>query len=465
VKFPVWYSLKKGEVGKILLPKLNQLPVDPQLDLPHGYMRDEVLAETDIMDTWATSSITPQLSSKGISAEIYFDKARHEKLFPADMRPQAHEIIRSWAFYTIAKAMLHEDKIPWKNLMISGWCLAADKSKMSKSKGNGVTPTALIEEKSADIVRYWASASNLGADIAYSEEVFKIGQKLVTKLFNSAKFASMQFDKVINFNESELKELVNQTADVWILTRLEQVVLEYEKQFKIFEYARAREVLEDFFWKDYCDNYLEICKVRSYGLEAEKFAGIELNEQQKQVIINQQLSAISALKLSLNAILKLFAPFVPFICEELYSAIYFDEYRNTKSVHARNNCAKTKYNFENEVFEYSSKLGKLMLEIIFEVRKFKSEKSLSMKSEIDSIIINKEKLIEFNLNDFTTLVSDKNLINNLSNQFLIDFNSNDIKQNLLNSFLNDLKNVCNTKSIVFSDNIILSKNSLLTQIS
>ena len=125
VKFPVWYSKRAGEEGKILVADVSQLPCDPTIDLPNGYSRDEVTPETDIMDTWATSSISPQLSSKGISNEISFDRARHEKLFPADLRPQAHEIIRTWAFYTIAKAALHQNSIPWKNLMISGWCLAA----------------------------------------------------------------------------------------------------------------------------------------------------------------------------------------------------------------------------------------------------------------------------------------------------------------------------------------------------
>ncbi|HLD77311.1 MAG TPA: valine--tRNA ligase, partial [Rickettsiales bacterium] len=193
VKFPVWFSKRKNEEGKILVANIDQLPCDPSIDLPKGYLREEVDAETDIMDTWATSSMSPQLSSQGISDEISFDEARHRKLFPADLRPQAHEIIRSWAFYTIVKAHLHENKIPWKNLMISGWCLAADKSKMSKSKGNVVTPTALIEEKGSDVVRYWASTSHLGADTAYSDDVFKIGQKLLTKLYNAAKFASMNF--------------------------------------------------------------------------------------------------------------------------------------------------------------------------------------------------------------------------------------------------------------------------------
>ena len=196
VPFPVWYSKRAGEEGKILIAEKDQLPINPLVDLPKGYTKDEVEPDRDVMDTWATSSVSPQLSSKGISKDFCLDNDRHQKLFPADLRPQAHEIIRTWAFYTIVKAALHEDTIPWKNLMISGWCLASDKTKMSKSKGNVVTPVALIEEKGTDAVRYWASTSRLGQDTAFSEDLLKIGRKLVNKLWNAAKFASIHLNKI-----------------------------------------------------------------------------------------------------------------------------------------------------------------------------------------------------------------------------------------------------------------------------
>jgi valyl-tRNA synthetase len=457
VKFPVWYSKRKGEEGKILIASLKQLPCDPFIDLPEGYTRDEVSPETDIMDTWATSSISPQLSSKGISDEIYFDKERHEKLFPADMRPQAHEIIRTWAFYTITKAYLHSlnrvknvdgtfaknvdgsiklqeninDKIslPWKNLMISGWCLASDKTKMSKSKGNVVTPTALIQEKSADVVRYWASASNLGADIAYSEDVFKIGQKLITKLFNSAKFCSQHFAVLEEYfsepaiknspknHDEKLSQLITETTDIWILLRLKNVIENYQKQFAIFEYARAREVVEEFFWKDFCDNYLEICKVRSYGLSAEKLAGVELETSQQQQIIAKQLSSIATLSLCLKNILKLLAPFIPHITEEIYATIFADEFAQKQSIHARGNFAKLPENLTIINQENIEKIGEELLAIIFEVRKFKSEKNLSMKVPIaileiaskidlssvsaDLLNVTNSQKIEFIIKDFS----------------------------------------------------------------
>ncbi|MDA9163765.1 valine--tRNA ligase, partial [Rickettsiaceae bacterium] len=196
VPFPVWYSKRAGEEGKLMLPSKDQLPVDPLRDLPEGYSREEIEADKDVMDTWSTSSVSPQLSSHGIAGEFMIDKERHEKLFPADLRPQAHEILRTWAYYTMLKAELHEGVLPWKNIMISGWCLAADKSKMSKSKGNILIPETLLEQHGADVIRYWAASSRLGADTAYSEDVVKNGKRLVNKLWNAAKFVSQHFDKI-----------------------------------------------------------------------------------------------------------------------------------------------------------------------------------------------------------------------------------------------------------------------------
>lgn len=171
VPFPVWYSQRAGEEGKLLFAEESQLPVNPIVDLPKGYSADEVIPDFDVMDTWATSSISPQMNA----GSIIGGTDRFEKLFPADLRPQA-AVIRTWAFYTIVKAHLHTGTVPWKNLMISGWCLAEDKTKMSKSKGNVVTPVDLITERGTDAVRYWAATSRLGQDTAFSPDLLKIGR-------------------------------------------------------------------------------------------------------------------------------------------------------------------------------------------------------------------------------------------------------------------------------------------------
>ncbi len=396
VPFPVWYSKRAGEEGRILLASNDKLPVNPLVDLPDGYNREEVEAEADVMDTWATSSVSPQLSSKGINRYaslrgsdsdrgnpeqekgwiaspsarndgFVLDAERHAKLFPADLRPQAHEIIRTWAFYTLVKAHLHEDTIPWKNLMISGWCLAADKTKMSKSKGNVITPVELIEEKGADAVRYWASTSSLGADTAFSEDALKIGRKLVTKLWNAAKFANIQLERGEQRAESTVAEdvasgIITEVLDKWILTRLYRAVAKATKEFEEYEYSRARAAIEDFFWNDFCDNYLEMAKGRAYDEHGQNKTG--------------QQSAIRTIYHCLEGVLRLFAPIVPHITEELYSHIFAEK---TRSIHARGMWPKAE---DYPVDEAAEATGIAARQVLDEVRKAKAEAGVSIKCPV-----------------------------------------------------------------------------------
>jgi valyl-tRNA synthetase len=392
VPFPVWYK----EDGEIVVAQADELPINPLVGKPRGYENIELTPDMDVMDTWATSSISPQLNS-----HFGIDPERHAKLFPADMRPQAHEIIRTWAFYTIVKALLHEDVIPWKNLMISGWCLAEDKNKMSKSKGNVITPVPLIEEKSADVVRYWASNSSLGADIAYSEDVLKIGKKLVNKLWNVCKFASMNLTKIEGAVDSAN---CNQVLDCWILTRLNKTIRAAEAEFDKFEYSKARQHIEDFFWNDFCDNYLEIAKARAYG-EEEIF---------KRDGGAGQQSALHTISICVDKLLRLWAPFVPHVADELHDIIFGKNPSLTTpsgdeiciaplaeggkilstalpeggaggagfhSVNARG--AWPLANLAED--ERAEKIGIEIVEILEEVRKFKSEKNASIKFPIKQL--------------------------------------------------------------------------------
>jgi valyl-tRNA synthetase len=364
VPFPVWYSKRAGEEGKIIFA--DTLPVDPLVDLPKGYTRDEVDGDKDVMDTWATSSVSPQINAHGISKELCADKERFGKLFPADLRPQAHEIIRTWAFYTIVKAHLHSNDIPWKNLMISGWCLASDKTKMSKSKGNVVTPVALILEKGADVVRYWASTSRLGADTAFSEDLLKIGRKLVTKLWNATAFAAIHLTKLGDApGMAKGSNEITETLDRWILTRLHKTVAKATAEFKRFEYCDARVAVEEFFWKDFCDNYLELVKGRAYG---------EIGDAQAQ------RSAHVTLYHCLNTILRLFAPFLPHITEELYSHL-FDEHH---SIHSRGMWPKAEAYPLDEAAEAS---GVACIGILEAIRKAKSERNVSIKFPIKEVAL------------------------------------------------------------------------------
>ncbi|WP_341792442.1 valine--tRNA ligase [Rickettsia endosymbiont of Gonocerus acuteangulatus] len=363
VPFPVWYSKRIGEEGKILYADISQLPVDPLKDLPAGYSKDEVEPDLDVMDTWATSSVSPQLSTWGISDEFAVNKDRHDKLFPMDLRPQAHEIIRTWAFYTILKAHLHQNTLPWKNIMVSGWCLAEDHSKMSKSKGNVLVPEKLLEQYGSDVIRYWSANSKLGADTAYSEDIMKNGKRLVNKLWNAAKFVSQHFDKLSDedkrANLIDVKEKITHEFDQWIINKLVELVNNATNELQNYEYANAMHLTEKFFWSVFCDNYLEISKTRAYDEENKNPGG--------------QYSSILTLYHVMQTLLKLFAPFMPHITEELYQILYSEN-----SIHIKGNWI----NYGNLNYKIDATQPEGLLEILDHVRKFKAEKNLSIKAEV-----------------------------------------------------------------------------------
>jgi len=370
IPFPVWYSKRKGEEGKILFATNDQLPVDPIKDLPLGYSRDEVIADMDVMDTWATSAVSPQLSSLAINENFFIDYERHKSLFPFDLRPQAHEILRTWAFYTILKSYLHENKLPWKNIMISGWCLAEDKTKMSKSKGNSVSPIDLIENYGADAIRYWASTSRLGVDTAFSEDMLKIGKKLMNKIWNASKFVSSHFSKIdlskiSTFEEAIENKIIFHDVDLWIIGKLRNTVDLATRNLEIYEYAVAREFVENFFWKDFCDNYLEISKSRCYNEDGSDDKG--------------QKSAILTLYYILQILLKLFSIYMPHITEEIYQSLY--DIGN--SIHSRGNWPVMNMNIDTKAIKFGSNL----VAVLDMVRKIKTAKNLSMKASIKKLYV------------------------------------------------------------------------------
>lgn len=362
VPFPVWHCEKCGEVK---LADSDSLPVDPTSSNPTSPCKcgsNDFRPELDVLDTWATSSLTPQIASSLVAGKI--DK---DKLFPMSLRPQAHDIISFWLFNTLAKSMMHEGKAPWADVMISGWVLDPQGRKMSKSLGNVVEPQAVLDNFGADAIRFWASGNSLGQDNSYTEEEIKVGKRTVTKLWNACGFALAQLDDFKYDADLDVSKL--EDADRWILGELNTAISEYRKAFDKYEYNKAREIISKFFWDKYCDNYIEFIKYRLYS---------ESNNE-------SNYAARWTLHTVVENILKMFAPIMPFVTEEIYSA-YFAKLDNVASIH--NTLLPDfdeKYVFESESFAK-------VLEIVASVRKYRSENSLSFKKEIEKITISdKEK--------------------------------------------------------------------------
>lgn len=356
VPIPVWYCKK---CKSIILPGEKQLPVDPIKDKPLKKCKcgsSEFEAEKDVLDTWATSSLTPEIALSLISKQP-------EKLLPETLRPQAHDIIRTWAFYTIVKAFYHYNKIPWKEVMVSGFVTLGGE-KMAKSKGIVVEPQTILDKYGADALRFWAASSKLGEDLEYQEKDLLTGHKTITKLWNAARFVSMHLTKV-----KKPKKL--ETFDSWLLSKLNKLIKECTESFENYEYSRAKSATEQFFWKIFCDNYLEIIKKRIYQGKAQEKA-----------------SAQYTLYNSFLTILKLFAPIMPYITEELYQK-YFKKYEKDKSIHL---CEWPRVNktFINDKIE---KIGDAAVEVIGKVRHAKAQAQKSLKAEI-ILTIEKEKLQE-----------------------------------------------------------------------
>jgi valyl-tRNA synthetase len=298
VQIPVWYPLdKNGEPqhDQPIVAAREMLPVDPSTDTPPGFTDEQrgrphgFIGETDVFDTWFTSSLTPQIAS-----HWRLDPDRHARLFPADIRAQSHEIIRTWAFYTIAKALLHDDALPWHHAVISGWILDPGRKKMAKTRGNVVTPSQYLDRYSPDAVRYWAAGARLGVDTAFSEDVFKTGWRLVLKIFNASRFVLSQTAEV---------HPITHVLDRGFIAQLRALVALATADFDAFRYADALARTEQFFWAHFTDAYLELVKGRArgdHGTSAERG------------------SAVHALRLGLSVLLRLFAPVLPYVTDHVW---------------------------------------------------------------------------------------------------------------------------------------------------
>jgi valyl-tRNA synthetase len=352
---PVWYCAKCNE---IMLPDEKQLPIDTSIDKPKKKCKcgsSHFIGETDVFDTWMTSSLTPQIVTKWID-----DPKRFNKVFPMDLRTNGHDIIRTWDFYTIVKALYHSNSLPWTNAMINGMVLDPRGKPMHKSLGNVIDPREMNDKYNADALRYWVATVNWGDDIPFHEKELVRGQKLQIKLWNTARFISMNLEKPV---KSKLE-----ISDKWILGRLAEVSEEYHKHFDKYNISKSRRELENFFYAEFCDFYLEMIKYRIYGDDkASKKAA--------------QWTVYTCL---LN-LLKMWAPFMPFVTEEIYTSL-FKKYEKTKSIHL------TPFPSDLKADKDALKLGKTAIKLIAEIRKYKQDHKLSMGAELDSYKIkNKPK--------------------------------------------------------------------------
>ena len=311
IPFPVWYPLNKAgeiEFDTPIFATEDMLPLDPMITPPPGFSETQrnqsggFISTPDVMDTWATSSVTPQIVARwGTEAPLH--------TIPIDLRTQAHEIIRTWAFYTIVKSFFHSNDIPWRHICVSGYVTDSHKEKMSKSSGNVVTPEALIKQYSADGVRYWAGKSKLGQDTIYNPQAFSVGKRLATKIFNVGRFVKTILDKSsTDISSTDILSSVSEVTDRMFLETLFDTVTLVKDSFEKYDYATALSLSEELFWK-YCDYYVELVKGRAYN-SPEKSAA--------------KMSAMSSLLTSTRTFLLLFAPIMPYVTEEVWSVLFPD---------------------------------------------------------------------------------------------------------------------------------------------
>jgi len=375
VSFPVWYNKKNG---KVVLPKLSELPIDPRDgSVPKGYKKEDLIPEMDVMDTWMTSSVTTKINDE-------YDKT---KILPMSLRPQAHDIIRTWAFYSIVKSYYHDKEVPWKDIIISGHGLGSEGKKMSKSLGNFIEPSTVLDKYGADALRFWSAGATLGKDLSYREDDVRTGLKTITKLWNASKFAIMHLEDFDN------KKVKLNLIDSGILSKFNSLVKKVNESFEKYEYSKSRLLVEAFFWNQICDNYLEIAKDRLYNPDVR---GVE-----------ERRSAQYVLRYMILNTLKLFAPIMPYITEEIYNLYNFED---LDSIHI-SEFSKYDKKLDNKAGE---KVFNRFVEILGKVREAKAKHNKSLKEEI-----------------------------------VLRISEEDRK--LLMPVLDDLKAVCNTKEIIFGE--------------
>ncbi len=362
VPIPVWYCKK---CKKIILPDKKELPIDPTSQQPKKKCKcgsSEFIPDQDVFDTWMTSSMSPQIATRWLEKPQSF-----KKMFPMSLRPQAHDIIRTWAFYTILKSYLHFKQIPWKDIALGTFVLDSKGRGMHKSKGNAIWTEDLLEKFNVDVIRYWVGTATFGEDLPFQEKDLVTGTKFQTKLWNASKFALMHLENYPLEKPKKLEEI-----DLWILTKLSHLIKKSTDLMMHYKIGDSTKLIDNFFWHDFCDNYLEIIKDRLYNPD----------KRGKEAKLSAQYTLYHVL---LNT-LKLMAPIMPHITEEIYQS-YYAKKENKKSIHI------SAWPKEIIVDKNAEKIGDRFVEIVKQVRKFKAEKNVSLKKEIKLTLDIEDKLL------------------------------------------------------------------------
>jgi len=359
VPIPVWYC---ADCGEIILPELSELPVDPLTQQPSSPCHcgsNKVVPETDVLDTWATSSLSPEIAGKWLEDQPFFGR-----VFPMALRPQSHDIIRTWTFYTIVKSLYHLGQIPWASIAVSGHGVAPEGGKVSKSRAGGAYGAMKMMDKySADAVRYWAASTRLGRDSLISEDKIAMGKRLVTKLWNAARL-TLTFLKGYKPPDA-IRDL--QPADRWLLSRLQGVVRKATEGFAAYDHVAAKDEVEAFFWNALTDNYLEMVKVRLYELDDGD---------------SRKAAAKYTLHLVLLAIIKMFAPIMPYVTEEIYQ-LHFRETEGVPSIHL-SKWPEAQPELMDSLAEVA---GEALVGIATEVRRFKTNRQTPLNAPLKRLHI------------------------------------------------------------------------------
>ncbi len=379
IPFPVWYCT---ECKKEIVAKKSELPVDPFSNKPSEKCcnNQNLIPDKNVLDTWATSALTPQ-----IIQSLIFNEEIKKNIFPMSLRPQAHDIINFWLFYSIARSKLHFNLLPWKKTTISGFVLDEKGEKMSKSKGNVINPQDITSKYSADALRYWATSVGFGEDIRWSEKEINTAKRTLNKIWNASKFSINHIENY-NLKEKDFENLENE--DKWIFTKFQKMIEKYFDYFEKYQYEKARKELDLFFWDNYCSNYIEIIKSRLYN--SKRFPN----------------SARYTIYCILLGILKLYSPFIPHITEEIYFQ-YFKNHEKNKSIHLSLMPKKD----DSFCFSEINKEMEEIIQIFTEVRKYKSENKISLNSKITELIIDSKNK---NFNKYFELFKDVLIINEIN---------------------------------------------------